>query len=437
MADRIVPKMNQWKTTLRAVLLLLFFVNVVPTTSPMEQLHQLQTQAFELLNSTLPMPLKRGLYQRFIHHADHLGYQRFMAHAKHTRNETLDHLPINIEIPFMVDNQMYSVTLDDNHMKDPHGIASTVQTSFPNVLGLERQMYTGVVHALRERAVNCASACLDVDAKACLDAQEYADYCHRLYTKISLRMHVEQPNVIGMCPALATKQDYAVVEGIVFQPEALRIIEWARTQKQQQLDLRRQGEQPNLDSVDGLPSCTYDLDLNKTVPPFQTLAETMQVTLAQLKTRIKERVLPSLAALPIAFKDPRLTNDDWIDQLFQSKNTSDVYIFVREYSMDKGGRSELHWHRDAASYSINLSLNSNEEYDGGHLSLYLGGDQEVVVPKARSKVGHAVAFGPNVVHSVSQVTKGTRWSLVLFFGKRVDEEFPDCFVDFTLKNYMR
>ena len=142
--------MNQWKTTLRAVLLLLFFVNVVPTTSPMEQLHQLQTQAFELLNSTLPMPLKRGLYQRFIHHADYLGYQRFMAHAKHTHNETLDHLPINIEIPFMVDNQMYSVTLDDNHMKDPHGIASTVQTSFPNVLGLERQMYTGVVHALRE-----------------------------------------------------------------------------------------------------------------------------------------------------------------------------------------------------------------------------------------------------------------------------------------------
>ena len=56
----------------------------------------------------------------------------------------------------------------------------------------------------------------------------------------------------------------------------------------------------------------------------------------------------------------------------------------------------------------------------------------MVVSEARTKVGHGVGFGPSVPHSVSRVTRGTRWSLVVFFDKRRDFELPGWYVDFQM-----
>jgi PKHD-type hydroxylase len=60
--------------------------------------------------------------------------------------------------------------------------------------------------------------------------------------------------------------------------------------------------------------------------------------------------------------------------------------------------------------SITIQLTDPDEYEGGDLSLYIGPGMEPSTPEKQQ--GKMVAFPSYVLHQVTPVTKGTRYSLV-------------------------
>lgn len=60
--------------------------------------------------------------------------------------------------------------------------------------------------------------------------------------------------------------------------------------------------------------------------------------------------------------------------------------------------------------SITIQLSGPDEYEGGDLSLYIGPGMEPSIPEKQQ--GKLIAFPSYVLHQVTPVTKGTRYSLV-------------------------
>ena len=72
------------------------------------------------------------------------------------------------------------------------------------------------------------------------------------------------------------------------------------------------------------------------------------------------------------------------------------------------------WHTDFAGFrplrkiSVSIQLSRSEDYEGGDLEL-LFGNQAEAMDRTR---GAFIAFPSFVLHRVTPVTRGTRWSLV-------------------------
>ena len=81
---------------------------------------------------------------------------------------------------------------------------------------------------------------------------------------------------------------------------------------------------------------------------------------------------------------------------------------------DSADRGHYHWHTDFAGIrplrkiSISIQLSRPEDYDGGDLELLYGMEPQRL-EKAR---GTFIAFPSFMLHRVTPVTRGTRWSLV-------------------------
>lgn len=86
-----------------------------------------------------------------------------------------------------------------------------------------------------------------------------------------------------------------------------------------------------------------------------------------------------------------------------------VNIFIRMYS--KETRPFIAFHSDTCSYTANIALNANEDFKGGNLLVMKDGRLQI----AERAVGAAVLHAGNVVHGVSQMEQGTRYTLILFF----------------------
>ena len=56
-----------------------------------------------------------------------------------------------------------------------------------------------------------------------------------------------------------------------------------------------------------------------------------------------------------------------------------------------------------------LVVQLSDDYTGGDLNLYL--DKKI---KIKKNIGNCVMFRPEIFHEVTKITKGTRWSLILF-----------------------
>lgn len=93
-------------------------------------------------------------------------------------------------------------------------------------------------------------------------------------------------------------------------------------------------------------------------------------------------------------------------------------IQYTEYYAENEGHYD--WHQDIGpgvgshrKVSITVQLSDSEEYDGGDLQLWYGGDSIVNSPRG---AGVVVVFPSYLMHRVSKVSKGTRRSFVLWVG---------------------
>jgi len=93
-------------------------------------------------------------------------------------------------------------------------------------------------------------------------------------------------------------------------------------------------------------------------------------------------------------------------------------IQYTEYYDVEGGHYD--WHQDIGpgmgstrKVSITVQLSDADEYEGGDLEFYYGGQSYVDAPRG---AGVVVLFPSYLMHRVTKVTKGTRRSFVLWVG---------------------
>jgi len=97
-------------------------------------------------------------------------------------------------------------------------------------------------------------------------------------------------------------------------------------------------------------------------------------------------------------------------------------IQYTEYNADELGKYD--WHQDIGNdsmsvrkISITVQLSDSNEYEGGDLCFWLGGESldtnNSIAPRGK---GTVVLFPSYLVHSVRPVTKGIRKSFVLWLG---------------------
>lgn len=95
-------------------------------------------------------------------------------------------------------------------------------------------------------------------------------------------------------------------------------------------------------------------------------------------------------------------------------------IQYTEYYATEGGH--YNWHQDIGpgpmskrKISITVQLSDSDEYEGGDLEIFKGGDPNFADKAPRGK-GVVFIFPSFMMHRVTPVTKGTRRSFVLWVG---------------------
>jgi len=90
-----------------------------------------------------------------------------------------------------------------------------------------------------------------------------------------------------------------------------------------------------------------------------------------------------------------------------------------QYTVYYEGGGHYDWHVDIGPGSINhrkvsltIQLSDPNEYEGGDLEIWTGGDFKTI----ERKQGCAIIFPSFLMHRVTPITKGTRRSLVLWVG---------------------
>ncbi len=105
--------------------------------------------------------------------------------------------------------------------------------------------------------------------------------------------------------------------------------------------------------------------------------------------------------------------------------SADESIQYTEYYANEKGHYD--WHQDVGpgehaskrKISITLQLSEDDEYEGGELQISGGGDGNGILAASQTcprGKGVGVLFPSYMMHRVSEVTKGTRRSLVLWVG---------------------
>ena len=92
--------------------------------------------------------------------------------------------------------------------------------------------------------------------------------------------------------------------------------------------------------------------------------------------------------------------------------------YTEYYASNKG---HYDWHMDIGSsgfmkfrkISVTVQLSGPEEYEGGNLQIWTGGQYPYTAPKGK---GNIVIFPSFMMHRVTPVTRGTRKSFVLWLG---------------------
>ncbi len=102
---------------------------------------------------------------------------------------------------------------------------------------------------------------------------------------------------------------------------------------------------------------------------------------------------------------------------FDLHTANELIQYTEYHGADNGHYT---WHMDFGTdymshrkISITIQLSESEEYEGGDLQLWTGGNEPMTAPRGK---GVMVLFPSYMLHRVSPVTKGIRKSLVLWVG---------------------
>jgi hypothetical protein len=87
--------------------------------------------------------------------------------------------------------------------------------------------------------------------------------------------------------------------------------------------------------------------------------------------------------------------------------------FVRRYTRET--RAWIGFHHDVSTCTINVALSSDAEHAGGRLHAIIGDGERARHTTIAREEGEAAAHGEDIMHAVSAMSSGTRYSLILFF----------------------
>lgn len=103
---------------------------------------------------------------------------------------------------------------------------------------------------------------------------------------------------------------------------------------------------------------------------------------------------------------------------FDLNNMPEQIQYTEYYGTNKG---HYDWHMDIGTegymkfrkISVTVQLSGPDEYEGGELQLWTGGQYPLTAPRGK---GNVVIFPSFMMHRVTPVTEGTRKSFVLWLG---------------------
>lgn len=103
---------------------------------------------------------------------------------------------------------------------------------------------------------------------------------------------------------------------------------------------------------------------------------------------------------------------------FEIHNMPEQIQYTEYYGTNKG---HYDWHMDIGTdgfmkfrkISVTVQLSGPDEYEGGDLQIWSGGQTPFTAPRGK---GNVVIFPSFLMHRVTPVTKGTRKSFVLWLG---------------------
>jgi hypothetical protein len=111
-------------------------------------------------------------------------------------------------------------------------------------------------------------------------------------------------------------------------------------------------------------------------------------------------------------KETGTTSDDDDEAMRWPPVFSLKEAFIRRYSSDS--RPFNPFHQDKSHLTVNVALSSSEDHRGGRLLVVLNSEVQAL---DRAE-GEATLHGSDLIHGVSAMTSGVRYSLLLFFSKR-------------------
>ena len=112
----------------------------------------------------------------------------------------------------------------------------------------------------------------------------------------------------------------------------------------------------------------------------------------------------------------KIANDEMFH--FDIHNMPENIQYTEYYGTNKG---HYDWHMDIGTegfmkfrkISITVQLSDSDEYEGGDLQIWPGGQNPYTAPRGK---GNVVIFPSYLMHRVTPVTSGTRKSFVLWLG---------------------
>ena len=172
--------------------------------------------------------------------------------------------------------------------------------------------------------------------------------------------------------------------------------------------------QTKIDSVDGAPDFQRNLtkgELKGIIGP-DALERLWQLPLAFVahgSTGTQEAALADGGASAT----PQVTDSRVALMAQQPSEDWEVGIFVRRYTA--GTRPWTAFHCDIAALTVNVALNDGDQFSGGNLLAL----HESRIRSIERREGEACVHPSNLMHGVTKMVSGVRYSLIVFFKDQV------------------